>query len=64
MGKILTAADGPRPERPEMPTRFWPAVIGLVLSVLIGGCTASGTAADDDKHPVFYGGVTAGGTRP
>jgi hypothetical protein len=47
-----------------MPAISWLALIGLVLSVLIGGCTASGTAADDDKHPVFYGGVTAGGTRP
>ncbi len=49
---------------PDMSTRFWLALIGLVLSVLAGGCTDSGTASDNDKHGVFYGGVSAGGTRP
>jgi hypothetical protein len=47
-----------------MPAISWLAVIGLVLTGLIGGCAASGTAADADKHPVFYGGATVGGTRP
>jgi hypothetical protein len=47
-----------------MPIRFWLALIGLVLSLSAAGCADPGTASDNDKHGVFYGGVSAGGARP
>jgi hypothetical protein len=40
------------------------ALIGLLLTLLSAGCAATGATSDDDKHPVFYGGVNGGGTRP
>ena len=47
-----------------MKKRYWFSVIGLVLSLLTAGCADPGTASDNDKRGVFYGGVSAGGTRP
>jgi hypothetical protein len=44
--------------------RYWFAVMGLVLSLLTAGCADSGSASDNDKRGGFYGGVSAGGTRP
>jgi hypothetical protein len=40
------------------------AVIALLLAAL-AGCAESGSdSSDSDRHPVFYGGVSGGGTRP
>jgi hypothetical protein len=39
-------------------------VIGLLLTLLVVGCADGGASSDNDKHPVFYGGVNGGGTRP
>ena len=49
-----------------MGRRFWPALIGLLLSLLAAGCaeSESGAASDNDKHSGFYGGVSGGGTWP
>jgi hypothetical protein len=47
-----------------MKTRRGFAVIRLLLVLLTAGCTDTGTTSDNDKHGVFYGGVSAGGTRP
>ena len=47
-----------------MRTRYWCAVIGLLLALVAAGCADSGTASDNDKRGVLYGGVSAGGTRP
>ena len=48
-----------------MTTRRWFAVMALLLAVLAASCAESGGAgSDNDKHPVFYGGVSAGGARP
>jgi hypothetical protein len=46
------------------PTKSWVALIALLLSLFFAGCVGSGAASDDDKHPVFYGGVTGGGSWP
>ena len=36
-----------------------------VVAVLAAGCADSGGAgSDSERHPVFYGGVAAGGARP
>ena len=36
-----------------------------VVAVLAAGCADSGNAgSDSERHPVFYGGVAAGGVRP
>ena len=41
------------------------AVIAVLLAVFAPGCTDSGGAGpDNNRHPVFYGGVSGGGTRP
>jgi hypothetical protein len=40
------------------------AVIGLLLALLTAGCADTGATSDNDKRGVFYGGVSAGGTRP
>jgi hypothetical protein len=40
------------------------AVIGLLLALSAAGCADTGAASDNDKRGVFYGGVSAGGTRP
>ena len=47
-----------------MRTRWWFAVAGLLLALWGAGCTDTGTASDNDKRPVFYGGVTGGHTSP
>jgi hypothetical protein len=47
-----------------MRTRRGFAVIGLLLALLTAGCADTGAASDNDKRGVFYGGVSAGGTRP
>jgi hypothetical protein len=48
----------------NMPTRCSLVLLGLVLSLSTAGCADSGTASDNDKHGVFYGGASVGGTRP
>ena len=48
----------------EMKRKCWFYVIGLVLSLTAVGCAGPDTASDNDKRGVFYGGVSAGGTRP
>jgi hypothetical protein len=47
-----------------MPTRFWLVLIALVLCLSTAGCADPGTASDNNKHGVFYGGASVGGTRP
>ena len=47
-----------------MKRRHWFSVIGLMLLLLTAGCADAGAASDNDKRGVFYGGVSAGGTRP
>ena len=47
-----------------MGTRFWLALIGLLLSIAAAGCAATDAASDNDKRGVLYGGVSAGGARP
>jgi len=48
-----------------MTTGCWFAVIAVLLAVLAAGCTdRGGASSDNDRHPVFYGGVSGGGTRP
>ncbi len=39
------------------------AVIGFLLLLMVG-CAETGATSDNDKRPVFYGGVNGGGTRP
>lgn len=51
-------------ESKGMKPRCWFSVIGLMLSLLAAGCADPGAASDNDKRGVFYGGVSAGGTRP
>jgi hypothetical protein len=47
-----------------MKKRFWFSVIALMLSLTAVGCADPGSASDNGKRGVFYGGVSAGGTRP
>jgi hypothetical protein len=47
-----------------MRTRGRFAAIGLLLALLIASCADTGSTSDNDKRGVFYGGVSAGGTRP
>ena len=47
-----------------MRTRRGFAVIGLLFVLLTAGCADAGGTSDKDKRGVFYGGVSAGGTRP
>jgi hypothetical protein len=47
-----------------MRTRRGLAVIGFLLALLATGCADPGATSDNDKRGVFYGGVSAGGTRP
>ena len=39
-------------------------VLGLLLSLLVAGCADTGAASDNDRRGVFYGGISAGGSRP
>src|SRR5580692_3967705 len=48
----------------RMKRRRWFSVMALMLSLLAAGCADSGATSDNDKRGVFYGGVSAGGTRP
>jgi len=47
-----------------MKRKHWFSVMALMLSLVAAGCADSGAASDNDKRGVFYGGVSAGGTRP
>jgi hypothetical protein len=40
------------------------ALIGLLLTLWSAGCAETGTTSDNDKRPVFYGGVNGGVTQP
>jgi hypothetical protein len=42
----------------------WPSLLGLLAALLAAGCAAKDTASDNDQRGGFYGGVSAGGTRP
>jgi hypothetical protein len=41
--------------------RPWFAIVGLLLPLLVAACSDAGTASDNGKRPVFYGGVSGGG---
>lgn len=43
---------------------YWPALIGLLFSMVAVACANNEPAADNDKRGGFYGGVTGGGVRP
>ena len=42
----------------------WPLLFGLVATLLAAGCVNKDAAPDNDQRGGFYGGVSAGGTRP
>jgi hypothetical protein len=42
----------------------WPVLLGLLLALSAAGCADDRAASDGDKRGGFYGGVSAGGTRP
>ena len=42
----------------------WPLLFGLVAPPLAAGCVNKAAAPDNDQRGGFYGGVSAGGTRP
>ena len=42
----------------------WPVLLALLLSLFAAGCTNDRAASDTDNRGGFYGGVSAGGTRP
>jgi hypothetical protein len=43
---------------------WWPLLLGLVATLLAAGCVNKDTGSDNDQRGGFYGGVSAGGTRP
>jgi hypothetical protein len=47
-----------------MRARFWFSAVGLLFALLSAGCADSGAASNNDKRPMFYGGVSGGGTWP
>jgi hypothetical protein len=64
-GIVADKAHRGRHGQQAMTTRCWFAVIAVLFAVLAAGCTDSGGAgSDNDRQPVFYGGVSGGGTRP
>ncbi len=72
-GGIITSSEGFRACPPGtrnngagegMKKRYWFSVMALMLSLVAAGCADPGAASDNDKRGVFYGGVSAGGTRP
>jgi hypothetical protein len=42
----------------------WSALLGLLLTLFAFACTDDRSASESDKRGGFYGGVSAGGTRP
>jgi hypothetical protein len=42
----------------------WRVLLAFLLALFAAGCTDDRAASDSDKHGGFYGGVSAGGTRP
>ena len=40
------------------------AIIGILLSLVGGGCADTGASSGNDKRGIFYGGVSGGGTWP
>ena len=42
----------------------WPLLLALVATLLAAGCVNKEAAPDNDQRGGFYGGVSAGGTRP
>jgi hypothetical protein len=48
----------------QMKRKYWISAIALMLLLMAAGCTDPGATSDNDKRGVFYGGVSAGGTRP
>ena len=42
----------------------WLPVLGLLATLLMAGCVNKDVASDNDQRAGFYGGVSAGGTRP
>jgi hypothetical protein len=42
----------------------WLAWMGLLLLLAAAGCAQTNAASDNNKDPVFYGGVSSGGVRP
>jgi len=47
-----------------MKKRRWFALFGFLVAASLAGCAGPGGASDDDRRPVFYGGVTGGHTSP
>jgi hypothetical protein len=47
-----------------MQTRSWLALVALLLALTAAGCADTAASSDNDRRPVFYGGVTGGGARP
>jgi len=41
-----------------------PLLLALVAALLAAGCANKDTASDNNQRGGFYGGVSAGGTRP
>ena len=42
----------------------WSILLGLLASLLAAACADSGASSDNDRRGGFYGGISAGGTRP
>jgi hypothetical protein len=42
----------------------WPALIGLLLSLMTAGCANDGAASDNAKNTGFYGGASGGWSHP
>lgn len=63
MGSEIDAGEGRRITR-RMDIVRWPALCGLLASLLTAGCADSGAASDNDKRGGFYGGMSGGGTWP
>ena len=42
----------------------WSPLLGFLVTLLVSGCADKDIASDSDKRGGFYGGISAGGTRP